>query len=949
MPNQTAPNSGATRGPHYESGNENHIIMNDDSGLHELLIKELANGIKKNLAKSFWKSFLRYVKGDNLRGNKGRVLKEYIPREVAKSPYFSELDPNLQAMLIERRIVGAKAKEIAWLQQKLQEMPPNTERHEHLRIIQQYKNLLGKINGLKNVNNLLGAKRKNNEIAKSHNLGKHLKAQIGNLTNAQANQATSELKNKFNFSDAEMREMLYDLGLQHANARNRLAAARELATRLTAYQQRQLQNYGLGANALKNLGAEGNLTFVNKAWLIRRHRANVKERRDQAERARQENEMLKRKKEQDNVVARAAAAKALQMQRNANRRNAESLVKAVIDALWPGIVTPEGLAKATTKLMGLLDKKNSNWATNSASAVAHVLYIGLEVNGKTEIKAGPRRPTAVVKFNRTKGAYEAEPNPNANKEEPGTEENLYFMLDYLAKTANQARNRNQRLKPNANLNATPATPRATAPPANYNSLVLGNGDERDNDEVFGNAAVVGINGRFNPKVGQNRVGEENVRRAGLKPRAIAGPALPAAKLVAAQRKNANANENENENENDANENGNDNGRFAVANNVASGYHDGSKSQGRALGKYLAGKVAGNASLLPYLRMRMFYQVARGLFGKNNAHDKLCGKALGDSDSAYKFLRRAEQVAGCIDGNTVTVHVQTERTKRAKKTVTLVRRLGNADVWEAEWQGTQHTYPMIAWKIKLRDEGALLRMHAFSRLAVCNVCPHFPMLYGAVRCNKYYVAFTEPMHGNLGEWLNANRRPGLGSVIVALVQVMAALAAMHARGATHGALKAKRVKLLAARSAKVGERWSQYRVGNRDIYVASVGPLFVLPRVVANRTKIAPHCEVLRVLGMFRETAAANVVERLARIVRAQKPDAVMFLHSAEVLELLGQYSRGMVSWKREQKAMEGQAYDVVPKGYKPYRGSGDCSMLAFKAMRNSLRNTLRGAFDFRSL
>lgn len=353
------------------------------------------------------------------------------------------------------------------------------------------------------------------------------------------------------------------------------------------------------------------------------------------------------------------------------------------------------------------------------------------------------------------------------------------------------------------------------------------------------------------------------------------------------------------------------------------------------------------------RVALYKEIQHKIFEKHDVLRKMCGDGVSSDDSAYKMLMRMGRITGEEKVSPQGAQQQGAAKPAGVLSVTLLPK--HAGRTKGALKATAQLYPypaslgqpnarlgVIAWLplivrfLQAGDQQSARAAHVFSRLAVCNRMPHFPVVYGvgmATRSTgkKAIMVVQEAVHGTLSDWLR-DKSPSVPMVALALTQVLLALAAVHGRGMQHGALTASSVQFLRSRhaSAKAGQ-WSQYRVGNRDIYLVRSGDLFLLDTLAPSiRRRVGPtarHCEVAQVIRMFRSAlvagGAGGQYKQLMAMVSRNRPDAVMFLHNPETVALLQSLSARLVTMGSGKKVAVGRAYafDVVPKGYKPYTGS----------------------------
>lgn len=362
--------------------------------------------------------------------------------------------------------------------------------------------------------------------------------------------------------------------------------------------------------------------------------------------------------------------------------------------------------------------------------------------------------------------------------------------------------------------------------------------------------------------------------------------------------------------------------------------------------------------VPYVRAALFRAVRRGLWGDDN----VCYKFEGDDSWADAFLRETEAGRGRIRESQKTLEMRWPSVGAAGS-VELLRKPKHSKgkVWAAQWQKV----PMVVRAINRRDESALMAMQEMSIEVACNRMPHFPLLYGAVTDPKsgHYIALFEAFYGSVRQWRKT--RPGSGDLVSALVQILLALAYLHGRRRTHGAVSHNNVVYLNTGRGNSQTKRSLYRVGNRDILLATQGKLFALSNfretgAYANRA--APHCEVLKALNLFYEPSLGSdrfnrALRALAVIVRRDKPDAAMFLHNAQVMAILHALAPEVVkSEPASANAAETVApqsrYNVLPPDYKPFRGQTACPRgreLSAEALQRAADRLGRKLFDWTNI
>ena len=194
-----------------------------------------------------------------------------------------------------------------------------------------------------------------------------------------------------------------------------------------------------------------------------------------------------------------------------------------------------------------------------------------------------------------------------------------------------------------------------------------------------------------------------------------------------------------------------------------------------------------------------------------------------------------------------------------------------------------------------------------------------------------------MHGSLVTWLKAKRARPWQEVAHAVTQGLLALAVLHGERIVHGALTPDNIVLMNVEPGS-GAYW-HYQVGNRAIYVRKARHVFALNNFSKTvdygqeNVRQQPHCEVGQVLRMFMvpsyDRAILLRLKRLARIATDTRPDAGMFLWDPDVGNILRGNYVGIPQVKRDADALAGNSnaadrFDVLPAGYRPHTGDGDC-------------------------
>lgn len=339
-----------------------------------------------------------------------------------------------------------------------------------------------------------------------------------------------------------------------------------------------------------------------------------------------------------------------------------------------------------------------------------------------------------------------------------------------------------------------------------------------------------------------------------------------------------------------------------------------------------------------LRYYAHKEVATRLFG-NTAQDVCASRS--NRNAAYKFVTQTPQA--CIKQSADARSFRLQLGQGRPKVVLLKRQVGT-NVMAAVFRGI----PMYARLIPITHEEEVFRMHKFTQMVLCNAVPHFPIMYGAVRCKRndvcgrqpcpkrargsraYYLTLTEAFHGTLRQWMATDRSPL--SYASAIAQLLVALSVLHGNRVRHGGLTPDNVVFL---NINEGKGWWQYRLGDKDIYVRKHESLFALNNFSnsamfgeINAPRLQPHCEVVAMLQMF--LAGRKVprivrahVQRLVQFATREKLDAPMFLRSRMVLGTLQNLaSEAVAEETRTTNAYD--RFDILPKTYKPYRGVAKC-------------------------
>ena len=347
----------------------------------------------------------------------------------------------------------------------------------------------------------------------------------------------------------------------------------------------------------------------------------------------------------------------------------------------------------------------------------------------------------------------------------------------------------------------------------------------------------------------------------------------------------------------------------------------------------------------HTRMHLFLGIQRVLFGKERAADKMCDPNVTSENSVFKMLARMGRITGKERRGSLDLQLEAKDGAPSKSTGTmsLVPCPGDQNarlaIWYARPGGASQelAVPMTVRFLYTSSESAARAAYILSRQAVCNRFPHFPLVYGvgvAQRSSggKAIMVMQEAPHGTLLDWVQGGRRGH--EAACALVQVLLALAVVHGRGMQHGGLKMTSVLFMRSRRPGGGQRWSQYRIGNRDVFVSRLGDLFMLDTLAPSiRRRTGPnarHCEVAQAIRLFKSQLVGggqrDDYKQLMSLVRRFRSDAVMFLHNPQVLTILQRMTAGLVQVRGAagSKAISparGYTFDVVPSGYKPYVGA----------------------------
>lgn len=341
----------------------------------------------------------------------------------------------------------------------------------------------------------------------------------------------------------------------------------------------------------------------------------------------------------------------------------------------------------------------------------------------------------------------------------------------------------------------------------------------------------------------------------------------------------------------------------------------------------------SANKLPKVRLLAFLIILQKLFGEKNA----MARASCAGNSTLNVLRSSDKLAGCINGSTLTL-------KGTQRRVRLHGRVANAN---KVYMASFNKVPMYARVLRISEEEEVVRMHRLSRLVVCNAIPNFPIVYGAIKCpDDYYVVLTEAFHGNLSQWFMTRRSPS--EIASALAQCLVALAVLHGQRLTHGKLLPENIMFL--RYPRHSNRWWQYRVGNRDLFVAQDGSLFALNNMsqtsfINANSDVQPNCEVINLIRIFKAFVPKTekyrqIMKDLVSLAIREQTDAVMFIRNPTTISLLRQISSLAVATKASANNLD--RFDVVPQGYTPFVGNGDCGRL--DRLGRSLRKTKAGRF-----
>ena len=344
----------------------------------------------------------------------------------------------------------------------------------------------------------------------------------------------------------------------------------------------------------------------------------------------------------------------------------------------------------------------------------------------------------------------------------------------------------------------------------------------------------------------------------------------------------------------------------------------------------------SSNAITRLRYLAHDTVASSLFG-HTAQKDIC-TSRSDSNAAYKFVTNVPQA--CIQP---MANARSFKVKIGGKAVTLRRQVGS-NVFAA----IANNIPMYARLIPITHEEEVFRMHKLTQMVLCNSVPHFPIMYGAVRCRRngktvgktgpqrargsreYYLTLTEAFHGTLRQWLATERSPL--SYASAIAQLLVALSVLHGRRIRHGGLTPDNVVFF---NVMRGKGWWQYRLGDKDIFIRKHESMFALNNFSnsalfgeISSPRLQPHCEVVALLEMF--AMGRNVpaivrthVRQLIEFAAREKLDAPMFLRSRAVLGTL-QNLAGEAVAEETRNTNSYDKFDILPSKYKPYRGVAKC-------------------------
>lgn len=326
----------------------------------------------------------------------------------------------------------------------------------------------------------------------------------------------------------------------------------------------------------------------------------------------------------------------------------------------------------------------------------------------------------------------------------------------------------------------------------------------------------------------------------------------------------------------------------------------------------------NAKDVPYMRIFAYNGFQRGLFGVRHPHKQLCETRASNVNFALLMQADRSQPA-CIRGTTLTVNGKG------------IRLLGRVRGAQRVWRGMFGNNPLFIRMVPFQNEQELVNMQRFSHLVVCNSIPHFPITYGAVKCTRggrrYFLVLAEPFHGTMRQLARAygakSNQPSV--MISAFVQLMMALGVLHGRNIRHGAITPDNVVYF---KFPVHPGWWVYRIGEKDLFVRKFGVLFALnnfgkSQEFTNNGRVEPHCEVMQLIAMFSSRLPRALARGLAKVAKTEKLDAAMFIRHPEVVRML-KGAGGAVFTDVIQKTDPLDRFDVLPKGYTPRTGTGNC-------------------------
>jgi hypothetical protein len=159
--------------------------------------------------------------------------------------------------------------------------------------------------------------------------------------------------------------------------------------------------------------------------------------------------------------------------------------------------------------------------------------------------------------------------------------------------------------------------------------------------------------------------------------------------------------------------------------------------------------------------------------------------------------------------------------------------------------------------------------------------------------------------------------------------------LHAHGMMHGRVEADNVVYFKYPNSG---KWWAYRIGNKDVYIRKSGHLFALNNYSQTtetnaNSHLEPHCEIVQVLDLFDDPDDPDrraFLNTLKTIAQDEKPDAAMFMRNAAVLRAFKRYSSLSIdvvaaNAERNHRTRQMDRFDILPKGYQPFSGSGDCT------------------------